>query len=174
LRRQKRFSLWKSVGKSGFANAFSWSRLLYENDRDTPRNLFLPKFLSIIHYGAEEQYRYKMFNTWMEVELMNDELDETRKEQLIGILTNELKVLRAKAEISQRELAKRMGVSRQTYGLIETKKQPMTWNHFMALLLLFKSNAGTADIIDRIGAYPPELERYIKLNNHGEEGGAKI
>ena len=104
---------------------------------------------------------------------MSYELSEARKEELIDILTNELKVLRAKAEISQQELANRMGVSRQTYGLIETKKQPMTWNHFMALLLLFNSNSGTADIIDRIGAFPPELERYIKLNNHNE-GSAKL
>ena len=95
---------------------------------------------------------------------MSYELDEARKEQLIDVLTNELRVLRAKAEISQQELASRMGVSRQTYGIIETKKQRMTWNHFMALLLLFRSNSGTAEIIDRIGAYPPELERYIKLN----------
>ena len=91
-------------------------------------------------------------------------LDEDRKIQLIDILTDELKVLRAKADISQQELADKMGVSRQTYGMIETKKQRMSWHHFMILLLLFKSSSGTADIIDRIGAYPPELEQYIKLN----------
>jgi DNA-binding XRE family transcriptional regulator len=91
------------------------------------------------------------------------ELDDSRKEELIDTLTNELRVLRAKARVSQQELANRMGVSRQTYGMIETEKQRMTWNHFMLLLLLFRSNDGTAEIIDRIGAYPPELEQYIKL-----------
>jgi hypothetical protein len=35
----------------------------------------------------------------------------------------------------------------------------------MALLLLFRSNEGTAEIIDRIGAYPPELGQYIKFGN---------
>jgi len=101
----------------------------------------------------------------MEVNYLNHELDDNRKKQLIDILTNELKVLRAKAEISQQELADRMGVSRQTYGMIETKRQQMTWNHFMTLLFLFKSNNGTADIIYRIGAYPSDLEDYIKLNS---------
>jgi DNA-binding XRE family transcriptional regulator len=96
---------------------------------------------------------------------MTHELDEAQKEQLIDLLTNELRVLRAKAGISQQELANRIGVSRQTLGLIETKKQRMTWQHFMVLLLLFKGSSGTADIIDRIGASPPELERYIKLND---------
>ena len=97
---------------------------------------------------------------------MNCKLDADRKGQLIEILTKELKVLRAKVEISQQELASRMGVSRQTYGMIETKKQRMTWNHFLALYLLFKSNDGTADILDRIGACPPELEQYIKLMDY--------
>jgi len=92
------------------------------------------------------------------------ELDEARKKQLIDIMTNELRVLRAKARISQQELANRMGVSRQTLGMIENKTHNMTWNHFMALLLIFKSSPGTSEIIDRIGAYPPELEAYIKLN----------
>ena len=96
---------------------------------------------------------------------MHQELSEARKEELIDILTNELRVLRAKVGVSQQELANKMGVSRQTLGLIETKKQPMTWNHFLALLLLFRSNEGSAEIIDRIGAYPPELERYIKLGD---------
>jgi DNA-binding XRE family transcriptional regulator len=74
--------------------------------------------------------------------------------------------LRAKANISQQDLADRMGVSRQTYGMIETKKQRMTWNHFLALLLLFKSHAGTADLIEHIGASPPDLESYIRLNGN--------
>lgn len=95
---------------------------------------------------------------------MSYELDDSRKEELIDTLTGELRVLRAKARVSQQDIADRMGVSRQTYGMIETEKQRMTWNHFMALLLLFRSNEGTAEIIDRIGAYPPELERYIKLS----------
>jgi DNA-binding XRE family transcriptional regulator len=89
--------------------------------------------------------------------------DDSQKEQLIDILTNELKVFRAKANISQQDLSNRMGVSRQTYSMIETKKQRMTWNHFLALLLLFKSNDETAKLIDWVGVYPPELERYVKL-----------
>ena len=94
---------------------------------------------------------------------MSQCMDEARKEQLIDIMTDELRVLRAKAGVSQQDLANRMGVSRQTFGMIETKKQRMTWNHFMALLLLFRSNAGTASIIERIGACPPDLELYLTL-----------
>jgi len=92
------------------------------------------------------------------------EFDETRKEELIDILTSELRVLRAKMDISQQDLASRMGVSRQTLGLIEKRKHRMTWNHFMALLLIFRSNEGSASILDMVGAYPPELDRYIRCS----------
>ena len=96
---------------------------------------------------------------------MNSELDDVRKEQLIKILTNELKVLRAKVQISQQELADRVGISRQTYVAIENKKHKMTWQHFIALLLLYRSNNDTIKMIDWIGAYPPDLERYITLKD---------
>ena len=94
---------------------------------------------------------------------MNQNFGEVQKEQLIDILTNELKMLRSKVEISQQELANRLGVSRQTYGAIESKSQKMTWSNFLALLFIFQSNEDTAKIIDWIGAFPPELERYISL-----------
>jgi len=92
-------------------------------------------------------------------------MNDARKEELVGILTNELTVLRAKTGLSQHELANRMGVSRQTYGKIETKKHRMTWNNFLTLLFLFKSNDDTTKIIDWIGAYPSDLEQYLKLKN---------
>ena len=94
---------------------------------------------------------------------MSPEYDDALKEKLIGILTGELKVLRAKAEVSQEQLAHKLGVSRQTYGAIESKKQRMTWNTFLSLLYLFERNDGTAKILHMIGASPPELESYLKL-----------
>jgi len=95
---------------------------------------------------------------------MNREFTAAHKEELISTLTNELKMLRSKVEISQQELANRLGVSRQTYGAIESKTQKMTWSNFLALLFLFKSNEDTAKIIDWIGAFPPELEHYLSFS----------
>ena len=96
---------------------------------------------------------------------MSSNLDDTFKDNLVKILTDELKVLRAKAEISQQDLAEKIGVSRQTYGSIESKKQKMSWNTFLSLLFLFEKSEGTSKIIHQIGAYPPELESYLKMNN---------
>ena len=96
---------------------------------------------------------------------MNPSFTEVTKKELMNTLTNELKVLRAKAGVTQQELADRLGVSRQTYGMIENKTQNMTWSHFLALTFLFKNNEDTAKILDWTGAYTPELERYLKLHD---------
>ncbi len=74
---------------------------------------------------------------------------ENEQDRLIEILTDELPVLRARLRISQDELSRRIGISRQTYSLIETKKQKMTWVTFMALIAFFENNAKTkAALID--------------------------
>ena len=63
---------------------------------------------------------------------------KTQTEQKIYLmksLTDDLPVLRARLGLSQEELADRIGISRQTYGGIETKKREMNWTIFMALLV---------------------------------------
>jgi len=75
--------------------------------------------------------------------------NETQKDQYIEVLTNELPVLRARLRISQGDLARGIGISRQTYSLIETKKQKMTWVTFMATIAFFSSNTKTKkELID--------------------------
>ena len=78
------------------------------------------------------------------------ELIVTANEQdrLILLLTNELPVLRARLRISQDELSRCIGISRQTYSLIENKKQKMTWVTYMAFIAFFQNNAKTkSDLI---------------------------
>ena len=69
---------------------------------------------------------------------MDKEELTVQREVLINILTSELPVLRAKMGISQEDISQRVGISRQTYSLIESKKQKMTWVTFMALLAFLK------------------------------------
>ena len=66
--------------------------------------------------------------------------DQIKKEELIRSLTDQLTVLRTKAEVSQEQLALVIGISRQTYSTIETKKKQMSWQIYMALILYFNSN----------------------------------
>ncbi len=75
----------------------------------------------------------------------------TEQDRLILLLTDELPVLRARLRISQDELSRRIGISRQTYSLIENKKQKMTWVTFMAFIAFFQNNAKTRTALADMG-----------------------
>jgi DNA-binding XRE family transcriptional regulator len=53
------------------------------------------------------------------------------------VLASNLSALRAKAKLSQYELAHRLGLSRQTIGALESKKRDMQWSTCSAMLLFF-------------------------------------
>ena len=99
-------------------------------------------------------------------ELFKYYLSEEEKYALIEKLTPELSLLRAKAEISQEELANIIGTSRQTYGAIERKARKMSWNTYLSLILFYDYNKKTHKMIRNISAFPHEL---IKRFNEGEE-----
>ena len=82
---------------------------------------------------------------------------DSEKNKFIDALTDELSVLRAKASISQDELAKLIGISRQTYGAIERKSRKMTWNTYLSLILFFDYNESTHEMIRSVKAFPPVL-----------------
>lgn len=63
-------------------------------------------------------------------------------------LANELPVLRARLNLSQEDVAERIGVSRQTYNMIETKRRDMTWNTCVSLVTLFASNEKTRKLME--------------------------
>lgn len=60
------------------------------------------------------------------------------KEELMSMLRNELPVLRARLGISQAKLAEMIGISRQTYNVIENGKREMTWPIFLSLVAFFR------------------------------------
>lgn len=60
------------------------------------------------------------------------------KEELMSMLRNELPVLSARLGISQAKLAEMIGISRQTYNVIENGKREMTWPIFLSLVAFFR------------------------------------
>ena len=91
---------------------------------------------------------------------------ETEKNNYIYALTNELAALRAKVGISQEDLARIIGVSRQTYGSIEGKARKMSWSTYLSLILFFDYNQLTRQMIRDISAFPNNL---INRFNDGEK-----
>lgn len=92
------------------------------------------------------------------------EMQEIDKEKLITILTEELPVLRAKIGLSQDDLSDIIGISRQTYSSIETKKRRMSWNVFLSLILMFDNNEKTKSMLESTGAFPDDLRKLLNIN----------
>ena len=82
------------------------------------------------------------------------DITENAKELLISKLTDELIFLRTKLGLSQDELSNLIGISRQTYSTLETKKRTMSWGTYLSLILIFDNNEQTHDIIRDTGIFP--------------------
>lgn len=87
--------------------------------------------------------------------------EEIKKAELVEKMTENLKVLRNKLNLTQGELAQKVGVSRQTLVNIEKRKREMSWSTFVALLTVFRAESGTSDLLDYFEIYPAELGRYL-------------
>lgn len=84
-------------------------------------------------------------------------LEKCYKDICIELLYENLVSLRAKADITQEELANIVGISRQTYYAIETGKRIMSWNTYLSLLLFFDTNNFTRSMLRDLNVYPKEL-----------------
>ena len=83
---------------------------------------------------------------------------EDEKNKLIRRLTDELPALRGAVQASQDEIARAIGVSRQTYCAVETRKRKMSWNNYMALILFFDYNPNSHYTIRKLNAFPSMLD----------------
>lgn len=80
--------------------------------------------------------------------LHSDEIEKARE-----TLARDLPVFRAQIGITQDELCQIIGITRQTYSLIETRKKPMSQDVFISLLLLFHYNEKTREMLEHNGAF---------------------
>ncbi len=94
---------------------------------------------------------------------MNDRDVMDVKSEIIEILRTELPVLRAKARISQEDIAEKIGISRQTYSSIETGKRTASWTTILALIAYFQNNEDTAQMIDEIPGLKKKLAMVLRV-----------
>ena len=100
---------------------------------------------------------------WSENVVSN--ITQIDKKYLAEKLALELPALRAKIGNSQAEMGELIGVSRQTYSMIETQKKEMGWSVYMALILVFSSNPKTASLLEFCGAYPNQLRNILQQDD---------
>lgn len=96
-------------------------------------------------------------------------ISEEEKKKYIKSLAEELPSLRAKVGVPQDELARIIGVSRQTYGAIERKVRSMSWSSYLSLILFFDCHKATHKLVRSLPAYPYEIfTRFNDGTNPGE------
>jgi len=86
------------------------------------------------------------------------------RNKMTELLRNEMPVLRAKARVSQGEIADKIGISRQTYSSIETGKREMSWTTFLALIAYFQNNESTRQMLDGIDGLSEGMEMIMERN----------
>lgn len=86
------------------------------------------------------------------------------KKEYIEALLPELKLLRAKTNISQDDLASILSISRQTYCQIENGNKDMSWNIYLSLIFFFDSLEEISKLISLLGIYPHQFVEQIRIS----------
>ena len=87
--------------------------------------------------------------------------------ELREILRKELPVLRAKAKVSQEDISKMLGISRQTYNSYETGKRIIPMVTLLSLIAIFQNNENTKNMLFSIEGLEEKLQYMI--NNQTKE-----
>lgn len=90
-------------------------------------------------------------------------MTEEAKSILIERMYNNLRILRTKLNLSQEDLAQKLGISRYSVIQIENGQRKMTWNTFLALVLIFIKNPETDELLSFYDIYTEELNNMLKL-----------
>ena len=96
---------------------------------------------------------------------------ELKRDQLIESMLLELPGIRASLELSESELADRIGMDALKYRDIERGKRKMLWSDYMSLLFLFWNNGASRVIVERKGLFPDELKELMSTNRNAHAPG---
>ena len=97
---------------------------------------------------------------------MSEHLSNERKQQLCRIMASNLPTLRAKANLSQDDLAERLGFTRQTISALEGKKRNMQWSTFSAMTLFFSKDAEIYQLMLVMGILDDDVRYTLNIVNN--------
>lgn len=81
--------------------------------------------------------------------------------EYIEKMVKNLPLLRTAAGLTQAQLGKILGTSRQTIVAIENKKRPLPWSLYLAMVLIFNQYEGAKILIETFDLF--DGEHLIKL-----------
>ena len=82
------------------------------------------------------------------VEQMNKDERKAKQNQYMDKLVEYLPTLRSVAKITQNQLAKKLGIVRSTMVVIESRKRPLQWHMYLAMVLVFMQNEDSRKMLE--------------------------
>lgn len=79
---------------------------------------------------------------------MNHEERTAIQNSYCSKLVDYLPTLRSVAKITQNQLAKKLGVTRSTIVVVESRKRPLQWYMYLAMVLVFMQNEDAKKMIN--------------------------
>ena len=86
------------------------------------------------------------------------------RQELCQKMAANLSTLRAKASITQDELADRLGLSRQMISAVENDKREMTWNTFSVLVMFFAKDDEIKQLMVVLGIINDDVEKIFDIS----------
>lgn len=94
---------------------------------------------------------------------MSGNINNKQKQELCKKMASNLTTLRAKANLSQDELAERLGFSRQTISAIENRKRKMQWSTFTSIAMFFLKDQEIRELMFVLGIVNKDVEAIFQF-----------
>ena len=85
-----------------------------------------------------------------------------KQEEFIEKMAKHLPVLRASIRITQKDLARKIGVTRQSMMLIETKRRPVQWSTYLALVFVFQQYDDSKKLLDSLEIFDYNMIKHLE------------
>ena len=89
--------------------------------------------------------------------MKSEEYINAMKDEYIQKMIKNRPVLRASIGLTQRQLGKKVGVSRQTIVAIENKKHSLSWSLYLSIICVFFQYEETKLLLDNLEVFSDEL-----------------
>lgn len=91
--------------------------------------------------------------------------EQNCQDEYIDRMVKNLPVLRASMRITQKELAQKIGITRQSMMNIETRRRPLQWSTYLALVLVFQQSEDSRKLLESLKLFDSKI-----INSTSQEG----
>ena len=95
---------------------------------------------------------------------MQNHISLTERQKYCSLLAQNLSTLRVKANLTQGEMADKLGYTRVVISDYENEKRPMNWKHFATFVLFFSNNTDLREIMIALGILDEDVARVLDVN----------